>query len=410
MVLSDIAVAIPSESHYCQNLMLMTDRDLAEIESKLKIALPNEYRDLILTHAETLHSCGCFSGDLPRLFLDPAQIIEFNITEKLSDSGTEDAFPNWWREFVLIGTNGAGDYFCLRLDGTPGVWMIGSDCGDESSLMAVSLRNFVDEAVRQHEEEQKREDSRHALFQDEVAAEMQAVAEGSDPKAKQWLEASTPYVMFELLGSLGARISPRKMRLFGIACCALIDNLPKDDDCVRAVQLAEQIVAGVAISEDEARLRSDLKDKYLAIVKGEQNSAAGLWGVGAAKNLLQEDDDYLKAAPIYAGDADLSRVWYAANSATSCDKLESFTDLLREVLGNPFHAVKFEPRWRAPATIALARDIYDTQAFSRMPSLGQALIDVGCSDERILTHCRRITGHVRGCWVLDFVLRSEQEP
>jgi|GEM_PF-654168 len=390
--------------------MLMTERDLAEIESKLKITFPNEYRDLMLTRAETLRSCGCFSGDFPRLFLDPAQIIEFNITEKVSDSGTQDAFPNWWREFVLVGTNGAGDFFCLRLDDTPGVWMIGSDCGDKPSLMAKSLRNFVDEAVREHEEEHSREERRHALFQDEVAAEMQAIAEGSDPKAKQWLEASTPYVMFELLDCLGARISPRKMRLFGIACCALIDNLPKDDDCVHAVQLAEQMVAGVAILEDVARLRSDLKEKYLATVKGERHSAAGLWGVGAANNLLQEDDDYLKAAPIYAGEADLSRVWYAANSATFCDKLESFTDLLREVLGNPFHAVKCDPRWRTPATIALARDIYDTHAFSRMPALGQALVDVGCIHERILTHCRRTTGHVRGCWVLDLVLHSEQEP
>ena len=73
--------------------------------------------------------------------------------ERQSGAGTEYAFPNWSKTFFLIGTNGAGDYYCLRLQGDRKVWMIGSDCGDEPSEMYGSLAGFIEEEVRQHAEE-----------------------------------------------------------------------------------------------------------------------------------------------------------------------------------------------------------------------------------------------------------------
>jgi hypothetical protein len=39
-----------------------------------------------------------------------------------------------------------------------------------------------------------------------------------------------------------------------------------------------------------------------------------------------------------------------------------------------------------------------------MPILADALVDAGCSEEQILSHCRSPGPHVRGCWVLDLVL------
>ncbi|MFN0020507.1 MAG: SMI1/KNR4 family protein [Pirellulaceae bacterium] len=387
----------------------MTEGDLTEIESKLSVVLPEKYRDLMLARAEILRSSGCFNSELSRFFLERDKIIRFNIMERLSDSGTGDAFPNWWEEFLLVGTNGAGDYFCTRLDNKPGLWMIGSDCGDQPSLIADSLPAFIDDSVQEHQKEQERAEKRQSVIQEEVTAELRAISAISDPRAKQWLESLSPYPMIEGLRNLGYEVSARKMRLLGIACCQRLKDLPKDDDCVRAVRLAEQMVAGVAAIDEVASLRSHLKKKYLAIVKGEMHSPAGLWCVGAAKNLLQEDVDYLKKAPVYAGDANLSRVWDAANSATFCNELESYADLWREVLGNPFHPVKFAPRWRTEAAMELAREIYESQAFDRMAILADAIANAGCNDQRILAHCHRSAGHVRGCWVLDLILQIEAD-
>ena len=61
------------------------------------------------------------------------------------------------------------------------------------------------------------------------------------------------------------------------------------------------------------------------------------------------------------------------------------------------------------AALALARcrfaqAIYAERAFDRMPILGDALEDAGCTDAAILQHCRRDGQHVRGCWAIDCIL------
>ena len=79
-------------------------------------------------------------------------------------------------------------------------------------------------------------------------------------------------------------------------------------------------------------------------------------------------------------------------------------DLLREILGNVLCPVRFENAWRTSSVIAVARAIYEGQAFDDMPILADALSDAGCNETRVLDHCRGKGRHVRGCWVLDAVL------
>jgi hypothetical protein len=47
--------------------------------------------------------------------------------------------------------------------------------------------------------------------------------------------------------------------------------------------------------------------------------------------------------------------------------------------------------------------VYDERAFDRMPVLGDALEEAGCTDEGVLSHCRSGV-HARGCWVVDALL------
>jgi hypothetical protein len=78
---------------------------------------------------------------------------------------------------------------------------------------------------------------------------------------------------------------------------------------------------------------------------------------------------------------------------------------LRDIVGNPFRSVTFNPAWRTSDVLALAGGIYDELAFDRMPILADALQDAGCDSEAILSHCRDVQQtHVRGCWVVDLVL------
>jgi len=82
----------------------------------------------------------------------------------------------------------------------------------------------------------------------------------------------------------------------------------------------------------------------------------------------------------------------------------SCCQVIREVFGNPFCGVTFDPTWRQSEILTLARLLYDTQAFDRLPELADALEGAGCDSADILEHCRRPGPHVRGCWVVDVIL------
>jgi hypothetical protein len=58
----------------------------------------------------------------------------------------------------MIGTNGAGDFFSLRLDNRPGVWKIGTDCGDEPALIEQSFAEFINVPLEFHHRGYKRGD------------------------------------------------------------------------------------------------------------------------------------------------------------------------------------------------------------------------------------------------------------
>ncbi len=88
----------------------------------------------------------------------------------------------------------------------------------------------------------------------------------------------------------------------------------------------------------------------------------------------------------------------------SVDEKARLADLTRDIFGNPFRPVVFDPAWRTSDVTALAQGIYDDHAFDRMPILADALQEAGCDNTDVLTHCRADTVHARGCWVVDGVL------
>jgi hypothetical protein len=78
--------------------------------------------------------------------------------------------------------------------------------------------------------------------------------------------------------------------------------------------------------------------------------------------------------------------------------------LLHDIFGNPFRPASINLAWLTSTVVALASQMYESRDFSAMPILADALQDVGCENEDILSHCRQPGEHVRGCWVVDLVL------
>jgi hypothetical protein len=60
--------------------------------------------------------------------------------------------------------------------------------------------------------------------------------------------------------------------------------------------------------------------------------------------------------------------------------------------------------WQEGTVVRLAQAIYHERAWDRLPILGDALEEAGAASQEVLAHCRLGGIHVRGCWLLDWVL------
>ncbi len=82
-------------------------------------------------------------------------------------------------------------------------------------------------------------------------------------------------------------------------------------------------------------------------------------------------------------------------------------ELVHEVFSNPIaHLPPLDPTWRTENVVHLAQHIDSTGDFATMPVLADALEEAGCDRTDILDHLRRAE-HIRGCWVLEEVIRPD---
>jgi hypothetical protein len=221
----------------------------------------------------------------------------------------------------------------------------------------------------------------------------------------EWLTAIRPTGMLLFLRSCG---SSRKVLLFNLACCGRVWSLLGDEDRKRFVQ-ADSVVDD---REATRRLVVELEPERTASL-----ALAGLREVsvtGEQAHLLRSQSKLR----LYI-DTELNwSVGGLAFHAASMRHEESDhpereaeeraqSDLVRDIFGNPFRPVAFDPRWWTADVVALARGIYEDRAFDRLPLLADALMDAGCDHEDIVAHCRSVGPHVRGCWVVDLVLGKE---
>jgi hypothetical protein len=398
----------------------MTRTELRQIESRLGVTLPQRYRRLQLEHADRLKKLGWSRKSLVPLYVTAAQVIRPNLAEREPGADNARAFPNWWKKFVMIGTNGGGDFYCVRLSNADGIWLIGSDCDDPPARVAATLDAFVEETIanreaeRSHRIEQRR---RRAASRPEMDAHLAAMKRDRSAHLERawWLTSDAIYPMINELDELKPRVSPRKLRLFGLALCRLIPNLEDDEVLAAGIALAREMTLGRASPRQVAAMRTRVR-RLLAEIQSNLESfdpdtyRATLWRANAVYSLFEDDEAYLAGADHYPGDPDLTKVYEAVGYVLAGYPYGAVgaPDLLREVLGNPFHPAPVIRPWRTPAVVNLARSLFDTERFDRLPELAEALAAAGCKDRRILAHCQRPGGHVRGCWVIDEILQLDR--
>lgn len=203
-----------------------------------------------------------------------------------------------------------------------------------------------------------------------------------------WLASGEPEQMIRFLGESG---TARCWQLFACQCCWRIVPLLVDERSLRAVATAERQAEGLTTDEE---VREALEEAHAAEVE--------LWSTGRPAVLGNAATAARRCLtmPRRAHQA----VAAASGGAGRVSARKAQCDLLRELFGNPFRPVAVDPAWRTPTVLVLARQIYDDDSFSDLPILGDALEDAGCTEAVLLEHCRGLSPHVRGCWVVDAVL------
>ena len=222
---------------------------------------------------------------------------------------------------------------------------------------------------------------------------------------QQWLTCTDPAPMLEFLWS---KASDRKLRLFVCACCRRIWPLLKDERSRKVVEVGEQFAD--ALTDDKCRedalLAADRPmlalQRYLRKSRVPRPLPKAL-SAGIAARLA------CWPASSYAGAVDAC-VTHTRQALDPCGD-PRLCDLMRDIFGNPFRPSPPLPQavlaWDNSTAARIAQAIYDERDFGRLPVLGDALEEAGCTDADILAHCRSAGPHVRGCWVVDLILGKQ---
>jgi hypothetical protein len=226
----------------------------------------------------------------------------------------------------------------------------------------------------------------------------------------EWLVCGDPEAMLKFLRG---KISERKLRLFGVACCRRIWHLLDDERSRVAVEVAERFADGLASEEERAARRQEaLAASNEARLAFEAHPERG-WDALCLAEVAADAADYALYTPGLAKTA--HHAWKAVAYARNVNRTAVGSEeeklaqcrLLREVMGNPFRPVALDPlwlRWNDGTLVALSHLIYHERGFERLPLLADALEDAGCTNADVLNHFRGPGIHVRGCWVVDLLL------
>jgi hypothetical protein len=221
-------------------------------------------------------------------------------------------------------------------------------------------------------------------------------------------------------------LTVRKRQLLAVAVCRQFEYLLIDPRSVRMMAFTEAWAeVGNDLTDGQRDEREDLYEAAHMAARTPGMSAAQSTAAYAAVGLRIDSHQAGRATIVYAvdvfgylaaveqgvlsPDADIDTaqaVWQHPVFVAGRDERGGavISELIRELVGNPFRPVSFSPNWRTDTAVSLARRMYGSREFSAMPILADALQDAGCDDEAILAHCRSDGPHVRGCWVVDLVL------
>jgi hypothetical protein len=244
----------------------------------------------------------------------------------------------------------------------------------------------------------------------------------------EWLAGADP---LPLVNEVAERAGDRRLRLLVVACARRAWHLFEVGSYREMIEMAERYCDGAVAGEVMGRTRIEARAAYdrametiqpvnairmlvpyemaeVAFVACAEPGTlteriatfAGRYRRGS-HYVMRGVDAVAKAASYVATSEGERNPNIAAQSAEWAEQ----ADLARDIFGNPFRPVAIEPSWRTSAVVTLARQMYESRDFTPMPIVSDALLDAGCDHSDVIAHCRSDRPHVRGCWLVDLLLK-----
>jgi len=209
----------------------------------------------------------------------------------------------------------------------------------------------------------------------------------------EWLACTDPTPMLDFLRG---KSSDRKYRLFAAACYRSPGVWP----CLRGFKWLKAMVWEVEQAIDGQRpLPGD--SQSITLNDPDASRAASLSSRRALHFAAGRGFEELNLEWADGNIVEASNRQFEQESVYQCD-------LLRCVFGNLFPpSPSVSPAvlaWNDATVCRIAEGIYEKRAFDRLPILADALLDAGCDDDELLSHCRSEGPHIRGCWAVDLIL------
>jgi len=223
---------------------------------------------------------------------------------------------------------------------------------------------------------------------------------------EEWLACAEPEPMLRFLRP---RCSDRKQRLFCCACCRRLPALISDAIYERAPELGEGIADAQVDQNTQEMAEAEARTVWMEYGDGFESwmfYAASLAYITIGSHHLLGSLSAISARQS-ANESDAEETPDGEAGIALEQLAQAQPGLVRDIFGNPFRPVAFDPAWRTDTAVSLARKMYEAREFGAMPILADALQDAGCNSDDILNHCREPGTHVRGCWVVDLVLGKE---
>jgi hypothetical protein len=242
-----------------------------------------------------------------------------------------------------------------------------------------------------------------------VAKNASAVEDGAGMTEAEWNACSDPARMLDWMREQG-RLSSRKARLLALGYCRhALSVFPRRGRAI--LEFGDEFADGVAGETDLEALAGDVLGcplgrpaDSLALAEPVSRCWWLVMTLATARTdeLIRLTNSIADAVPRETEMAPHATLGSRARTETE----RSFQcELLRDLVTNPFRPPAWIDAWRTSEVVALATAIYEQRSFDLMPVLGAAISDAGCTDEGILGHYGGRGPHVRGCWVVDLLLK-----